>query len=249
VLKFYPDAPGPRFARLLLDIGAVIWVAVWIAIGKTVYGLVTALWAVSDAISNTGHTFNTWIADFRSAVPRNIPFIGDYFSSATNALQKHTGDPLIQTAAQAHASIQQMAVALALLTAGPPILIVGGLYLIWRWRSAREMGSALAFVRAAERSGTLEQAQALLAFRAVATLPFSRLMRASQDPVADLSGGRHDRLASEMLRSSGLESYRLYRRWPARLQSPASQDREGRRLEAAGLAEMRDAGDDEHQER
>jgi hypothetical protein len=97
------------------------------------------------------------------------------------------------------------------------------LYLVWRWRQAREMGSALAFVRAAERSGTLEQARALLAFRAVATLPFSRLMRTSKDPVGDLSEGHHDRLAAEMLRSAGLESFRLYRRWPAQLDQAAPQ--------------------------
>lgn len=217
MLKFYPDPPGRRFGLLLLDLAVVIWGAVWVAAGMTVYRLVTALWAVSDAIGSTGKTFNSWIGDFRHSVPRNIPFIGDYLSSATAALQKHTGDPLIQSGAQAHDSIQQVATALAVLTAAPPILIVGVLYLIWRWRQAREMGSALAFVRAAEQSGTLDQARALLAFRAVATLPFSRLMRASKDPVADLSGGHHDRLAAEMLRSAGLESFRLFRRGPAQL--------------------------------
>jgi hypothetical protein len=240
VLKFYPDRPGPRFGLLLLDLAVVIWAAIWVAAGMTVYRLVTALWAVSDAISSTGRTFNSWIGDFRSAVPRNLPFIGDYLSTATRALQKHTGDPLIQTGAQAHDSIQQVATALAVLTAAPPILIVGGLYLIRRWRAAREMGSALAFVRAAERSGSLEQARALLAFRAVATLPFSRLMRASQDPVGDLSGGRHDRLAAEMLRSSGLESYRLYRRWPAQLDEGAPQQRAAAEPYRPALDEPRD---------
>jgi hypothetical protein len=222
VLKFYPDRPGPRFALLLLDLGVVIWGAMWVAAGMALYRLVTGLWVVSDAISGTGRTFNSWIGDFRGAVPQNIPLIGAYLSSAANALQKHTGDPLIQTGAQAHDTIQQVAMGLAVLTAAPPIVIVGGLYLIRRWRQAREMGSALAFVRAAERSGTLEQARALLAFRAVATLPFSRLMRASRDPVADLSGGHHDQLAAEMLRSAGLESFRLYRRWPAQLDEGSS---------------------------
>jgi len=252
VLKFYPDRPGPRFALLLLDLSVVIWVALWIAAGRAVYRLVTGLWAVSDAITGTGRTFNSWIADFRGAVPRNVPFIGGYLSSAANALQRHTGDPLLQTGAQAHEAIQQAALGLALLTAAPPILIVTGLYLIRRWRQAREMGSALAFVRAAERSGTLEQARALLAFRAVATLPFSRLMRASSDPVADLGRGQHDRLAAEMLRSAGLESFRLQSRWPARLEpgpppppAPALHEPrtpEPRLLESAGPAEVGDAG-------
>jgi hypothetical protein len=233
VLKFYPDRPTPRFARLLLDLAIVIWCAVWVAAGLAIYRLVTALWTVSDAIAGTGHIFNSWIGDFKSAVPRNIPFIGSYLSSAASALQKHTGDPLIQTGARAHDSIQHVAVALGVLTAAPPIVIVAGLYLIWRWRDAREMGSALAFVRAAERGGTMEQARALLAFRAVATLPFRRLMKASRDPVGDLTAHRYDELAAEMLRSAGLESFRLYRRWPGQ-------------LEAAGPAEVRDEGQDEH---
>ena len=255
MLKFYPDRPGPRFTMLLLDLSLLIWIALWIAAGRAVYRLVTGLWAVSDAITGTGRTFNSWIADFRNAVPRNVPFLGGYFSSAASALQKHTGDPLLQTGAQAHEAIQQAAVALALLTAAPPILIVGGLYLIRRWRQAREMGAVLAFVRAAERSGTVEQARALLAFRAVATLPFSRLMRASEDPVADLGSGRHERLAAEMLRSAGLESFRLQGGWPPRLEPggaapdasppPAQALREARvvepgSLESAGAREVRD---------
>lgn len=214
MLKFYPDRPTPRFARLLLDLGAVIWTAVWIAIGWAVYRLVTALWVVSDAIAGTGHTFNSWLSAIKGAVPRNVPILGSYLSSTADALQKHTGDPLIQTGAQAHDSIQNVAVALGVITAAPPILIVTGLYLLWRWRDAREMGAALAFVRASERSGREEQARAVLAFRAVATLSFRRLMRVSRDPVGDLAEHRYDALASEMLRSAGLESFRLYRRGP-----------------------------------
>ena len=240
MLKFYPDRPGARFGLLLRDLAIVIWGALWVAAGMTVYRLMTALWALSDAISRTGRTFNSWIGDFRNAVPRNIPFIGDYLSSAAGALQKHTGDPLIQTGAQAHDSIQQVAMALAVMTAAPPILIVGVLYLLWRWRQAREMGSALAFIRAAEKSETLEQARALLAFRAVATLPFSRLMRASKDPMGDLSGGHHDQLAAEMLRSAGLESYRLFRRWPAQLDEAAPHQGPAPGTRPAALGEARD---------
>lgn len=223
MLKFYPDRPWARFAQLLLDLLVVAWAAAWIAAGLAVYRLVTALWVVSDAISGTGHTFNAWIADFRHAFPGNLPIIGGYLSSAANALQQHTGDSLIQTGAQAHDTIQQFGIAMAVLTAAPPILIVGGLYSIRRWRSAREMGAALAFVQAAERSGSLEQARSLLAFRAVASLPFTRLMSASRDPVGDLSAHRYDELASEMLRSAGLESFRLYRRWPRQLETSPAQ--------------------------
>ena len=247
MLKFYPDRPTPRFARLLADLGIAIWTAVWVAAGMAVYRLVTALWVVSDAITGTGRTFNSWLREFRGAIPRNVPFISSYLSSTADALQKHTGDPLIRTGAQAHDSIHNFAVALGVLTAAPPILIVTGLYLLWRWRDAREMGAALAFVRAAERSGMEEQARAVLAFRAVATLSFRRLMRASRDPVSDLAEHRYDALAAEMLRTAGLESFRLYRRGPPRLEEgPPSA--EPPRLQAARPPEVGDHGHQEHQE-
>jgi hypothetical protein len=87
---------------------------------------------------------------------------------------------------------------------------VAGAYAAWRWRDAREMGAALAFVRSAERGGRLEQARALLAYRAVAQLNFTHLMRASLDPVGDLSAHRYDALAAAMLKRAGLNSFRLY---------------------------------------
>lgn len=237
-MKFYPDRPTPRFARLLLDIGIVIWTGVWIAAGMAMYRLVTGLWTVSDAITGTGRTFNDWLGAFKSAIPRNVPVLGSYLSSTATELQRHTGDPLIQTGAQAHESIHNFAVAIGTLTAAPPIIIVTGLYLLWRWRDAREMGAAAAFVEAAERGGREEQARAVLAFRAIATLSFRRLMRASQDPVGELADHRYDALAAEMLRAMGLESFRLHHRGPPRLEGrPAAS------LEAPSPAKMRDERD------
>ena len=246
MLKFYPDRPTPRFARLLLDLGIAIWTAVWVATGMAVYRLVTGLWAVSDAITGTGRTFNSWLGAFRGAIPRNVPLLSSYLSATADALQRHTGDSLIQTGAQAHDSIQNFAVALGVITAAPPILIVTGLYLLWRWRDVREMGAALAFVRAAERSGREEQARALLAFRAVATLSFRRLMRVSRDPVGDLAERRYDALAAEMLRSAGLESFRLYRRGPAQLYERAAPAAPP--LQAPGSPEVRHQRQEQHQE-
>ena len=71
------------------------------------------------------------------------------------------------------------------------------------------MGSALAFVRRAMASGRIEQAKAVLAYRALATLSFTQLMKTSRDPVGDLSNRDYDRLAAAMLDRAGLDPWRL----------------------------------------
>lgn len=209
MLKFYPDRPAGRVGRLLADGGVAFWVTLWTVAGLTVYRVVEGLQTVADGVSSTGHTFNAWIGAFRNAVPRGIPGVSSFFTGTADALQRASGDQLLALAGQAHGTIDNVALVLGLMTALPPILIVGGAYAIWRFRDAREMGSALAFVTVAERTGRVEQARALLAMRAVSQLSFTELMRISADPVDDLAHHRYEALAGAMLRRAGLETFRL----------------------------------------
>jgi hypothetical protein len=135
--------------------------------------------------------------------------ISNFLQAQAGQLQHHTGDPLIQLSQTVRQDIYDLAVALALLIAVPPILYLLLTYGPWRWRDAREMGSALAFVRAAQSSGRVEQAKAVLAYRALANLSFTQLMRASRDPVGDLSNRDYDRLAAAMMDRAGLDPWRL----------------------------------------
>ncbi len=235
MLKFYPDHVPARVPRLFGDMLAASWTVAWAAAGLVVYRVIMALEVVADGISSTGRTFNGWLEAFKSSTPRGIPGLSNFLLGTATALERHSGTPLIASGAHAHEVIQQMAVLFGLVTALPPILIVGGTYAYLRLRDAREMGAALAFVRAAERSGRLEQARAVLAYRAVASLPFTKLMRASSDPVGDLSEHRYDRLAAEMLKRAGLESFRLH-------------DPGRSRLEPAPPADVRRHGDEQDQD-
>lgn len=235
VLKFYPDHVPARIPRLVGDMLTTLWVVVWLAAGLTVYRVVEGLQTLADGLTSTGHTFDSWIASFRGAVPRGIPGLSSFLGGVADALQRNTGDPLISLGGQAHGTIDNMALAFGLVTALPPILIVGGAYAAWRWRDAREMGAALAFVRSAERSGRLEQARAVLAYRAVAQLSFAQLMKSSHDPVGDLSAHRYHALAAAMLKRAGLNSFRLYDPGAPKLErasessaAPAPQIGEGR---------------------
>ena len=196
---------------------ALLWIAFWGVAGWLTYQTVMGLQVIADGIRDTGRTFNEWLASFKNAVPRGIPYLTDFLQTQATNLQKHTGDPLIQLSVTVRQDIATLAIALALFIALPPILWVLLTYGPWRWREAREMGSALAFVRRAMASGRIEQAKAVLAYRALATLSFTELMKTSRDPVGDLSNRDYDRLAAAMLDRAGLD--------PWRLAEPPDQDR------------------------
>ena len=204
----YPERLPGRVGRLALDILAVLWTVAWALIGWQVHNLVTSLEVVADGITAAGTTFNSWIQSFRDATPRNIPGLSSAFGDLANALQRSAGDPLVSRGMVAHTRIQQLAIVLGVLIALIPIAAVTGSYLVWRVRDAREIAATGAFIRAAEASGQIQQANAVLAHRAVATLPFRQLMRASSDPIRNLGEGRYDALAEAMLRRAGMNPLR-----------------------------------------
>jgi hypothetical protein len=204
VPTIYPERRSGRLWRLVLDLLALLWTAGWALAGWTLYQLVMALEVVADSISRTGQTFNSWVQAFQNSVPSNIPGLSAALRGVGDTLQRSAGNPLVQQGAQAHQRIEQVAIVLGLFVALLPIVSVTGVYLVWRWRDAGELTAVADFVRVAERTGRVDQANAVLAHRAVALLPFRRLMRASSDPVGDLEHGRHDALAAAMLRRAGM---------------------------------------------
>jgi len=209
VIKVYPDRRWPAFLRVLADTITVVWTIVWAYLGWLIYQTVMGLEGIADGITNTGATFNGWIASFRHAVPGGIPLLTQFLLDTADTLKKYSGDPLVSAGHNIHQAILQLAIMLALVIAVPPILLVMIPYAGWRWRDMRETGAALAFVRIASMTGRADQARAVLAYRAVSTLSFRALMSASADPVGDISERRYDRLANAMLKRAGLDPTRL----------------------------------------
>ena len=211
MLKFYPDRRFPALIRFTFDLLALAWVLFWALAGWLAYQTVMQLEAIADGLRDTGKTFDEWIAAFRDGVPKGIPYVSNWLVSQSNALARHTGDPLIQMSGQVRQDIFDFAVILGVLVAVPPIAYILLTYGVWRWRDAREMGAALQFVRIALVTGRIDEARALLAYRAIASLTFTQLMRTSRDPVGDLAHRRYDALAGAMLSRAGLEPWRLAR--------------------------------------
>lgn len=209
MIKLYPDRTLPALLRGAGDLLTILWSIAWVGLGWLIYRTVLGLQAIADGITSTGTTFNHWIESFRHNVPGGIPYLTQFLLDVADALQKYSGDPLVSAGHQVHDAILKLAIILAVLVALPPILLVLLPYGTWRWRDMHELGAALAFVRIASMTGRADQARAVLAFRAIATLSFRQLMSASADPVGDLAEHRYDRLATAMLKRAGLDPTRL----------------------------------------
>jgi hypothetical protein len=209
MLKIYPDRRWPAFWRVLADTAVFVWTVAWAYLGFLIYQTVMGLEVIADGIKSTGLTLDQWISSFRRAVPGGIPILTQFLQNIANVLQQYSGDPLIAAGQNIHDAIFRVAIALALLIALPPLLLVLVPYTAWRWRDMRETGAALGFVRIAAMTGRADAARAVLAYRAVSNLSFRQLMNASPDPVGDLSEHRYDRLANAMLRRAGIDPTRL----------------------------------------
>jgi hypothetical protein len=209
MLKIYPDRRWPAFLRVLADTTVFVWTVAWAYLGFVLYQTVMGLEVIADGIKNTGLTFNEWIASFRKAVPGGIPILTKFLQDTADTLRHYSGEPLVSAGQNIHDAIFHTAVILALLVALPPLLLVIVPYSGWRWRDMRETGAALAFVRIAAITGRADAARAVLAYRAVSTLSFRQLMKASADPVGDLVEHRYERLASAMLLRAGIDPMRL----------------------------------------
>ena len=209
MLKVYPDRRWPALIRVIGDTATFIWTVAWAYLGWLIYSTVMGLEVIADGIKSTGITFNQWIAAFRGAIPGGIPILTKFLQDTADALRHYSGDQLVAAGMNIHEAIFRVAVVLALLVALPPILLVLIPYAGWRWQDMRETGAALAFVRVAAITGRADAARAVLAYRAVSSLSFRQLMRASADPVGDLVEHRYEKLAEAMMKRAGLDPKRL----------------------------------------
>ena len=208
MVKFYPDPGWQRTRRIVADLLVLGWSAVWIYAGVEIYRLVISLQGLADGITGTGQRIDGIISAFRQSVPGDVPIVSSFLNQLGTALERSSGGPLIALGTAAHGDVARLALVMALTVSAPALILVSGRYLVRRWRDTRELGAARAFVDAAVTGGAVPAVTALLAYRAVATLSFTQLMRVSRDPVADLLNGRHDRLAAAQLAHLGLSPKR-----------------------------------------
>jgi hypothetical protein len=200
-VKIYAD----RFPRFLLqavtDLLVVAWVYAWVRAALWLHDQVEKLAVPGQKLEGAGSALADNLADASSKVGR-VPLVGD---ELTTPFEKAAG--AARSVAEAGQSQQEvvgnLALALAVITAVVPILFVVLLWLPLRARWIRR-ASAAARVRRAPAG------RDLLALRALATQPLSKLAKLGPD-VAE-SWRRSDESTVDALAALELKSLGLRQR-------------------------------------
>ncbi len=172
-MKLYADTPARRTGQLLADVGALLWVAVWVWAGRQVHDLFVQLRAPADSLTTAGDSVHDSLTGAGEQAAR-LPVVGDDLKGWLDRAAG-SGTTLRTAGADMAATIEEVGTLLGWVTALVPIVIVGGL---WLWLRARFVRRATAAQRFIDSSDDLD----LFALRALANQPMTALARISADP-------------------------------------------------------------------
>lgn len=184
----------------MADLLVLGWVLLWVLIGRSVHGLVQQLAAPADPLRSAGSGVQTRMTEI-SATIGDTPLVGDRLTAPFDGVAS-AGGSLVTAGDTLESGVNRVATLLALLTAGVPIVLVVGVYVVARVLVARRI-TAMARVR--DTDGGLE----LLALRALVHQTPSRLARVTADPVGAWRVGDQEQisaLAALELRRLGLRA-------------------------------------------
>jgi len=212
-MRFYPDVFGRRFAWLVIDLFMAGWTAACIWIGRATDGLILHLDALAQGVMSAGRTFNDWMLSFQQAVPPNVPLLSDFLRRQAELLRRHSGEPLIALGQTGSQAIHWLALIMAVIVGGVPLILALYVYVPRRLRLIADMQGIHRTVRRALAQPQMsEPVLELLAARAIYTLPYGRLLHYSRNPVGDWYARRFEPLARAELERHGLSVGRYFDR-------------------------------------
>ncbi|HET7398219.1 MAG TPA: hypothetical protein VFJ94_06825 [Intrasporangium sp.] len=197
-MKLYADTPARRARQVLGDLFVLAWTGTWAWLGRVVHDTVVTLRAPADSLTSAGERVRSSLSGAAEQVS-GIPGIGDglrgWLESAASS-----GTTIRSAGASMASGVERLASLLGWVTALVPILVVGGIWLLRRWRFVRRASSAQRFLDSAEDLD-------LFALRALARQPMATLAAISPDPAGDWRRGDPGvvrALAALELRDEGL---------------------------------------------
>ena len=171
-MKLYADTPARRTRQLLSDVLVLLWVGVWVWLGRQTHDVVMGLKAPADSITSAGSSVHSSLTGAGDQAGQ-IPLVGDQLKQWLGQAAS-SGTTLSQAGTSMATTVQQVALVLGLVVAlVPNVVVVPWLYV--RVGFARRASAAQRFIDA---SADLD----LFALRAMATQPMSALARISDDP-------------------------------------------------------------------
>lgn len=196
-MRWYADTPARRSRQVLADLAVLAWVVLWVVVGRWVHTVVSHLAAPADPLRRAGTSMEERMGDVATAAT-DLPLVGGALSGPFRGAAG-VGTDLVSAGDRLDQAVGAVALAMSLLTAGTPVLLVLGAHLLLRLRWSRRV-SALGETGSAH-------ALELLALRALVHQPPAALQRLAPDPVASWREGDPDTvsaLAALELRRLGL---------------------------------------------
>src|SRR4051794_21653119 len=188
---------GARLVRVL-DVAAVLWVILWIALALLVGREVRNLRDLSDTVVQAGVAVEQTGGLVRGV--GNIPFLGDRVSKVAD--QVEAAGRSAQVSGRDSRDSKENPSGLGALAVGLiPTLPLLGLYLPLRLTWSRDARAVRAALRTRPADPLLTE---FLARRAVANFPYERLLSVSSRPFRDIEEGRFDALAALELERLGI---------------------------------------------
>ncbi len=197
-MKLYSDIPGRRAVQVATDVGILAWVVLWVRIAQRVYDATMALATPGRKLAGAGSSFRDTMNNAGNGVD-NLPLLDDRVATPFRSAAG-VGTEIEKAGTDLVSAVERMSLLLALTTALVPILIVGAIWLVLRYRFVRRASAAQRFIDA-------EPDLDLFALRAMANQPMPRLAKVSDDPAGAWRRGELDvihALALLELRDSGL---------------------------------------------
>jgi len=194
------DTQGRQFfsARTmrLLDVLLAVCVITWVVLGVLIAADIRRQADLSDQVTRVGGAL-TDIGESLDIVG-GIPLVGGGLGELADRVLE-AGESVAQSGRDSRQSLERMGVLVGIALAGLPLLVVLPVYiplrLMWR-REVRAVAGAL--------SGGHPDLDRLLARRALASMPYERLLALGDDPWARLERGEVRDLADAELARLGL---------------------------------------------
>jgi hypothetical protein len=181
-----------------LDIGVVVWILVWAALGVVIWHDIGAQAGLSDSVVRVGDAVRQ-TGDALAALGA-IPFVGGGIQDLAARVQQ-AGTDVLDTGRESAEAIHRTAVLAGLGAAVLPSVLVLLVYLPLRLSWHRDVSSLAAALATGHDDPAFEQ---YLAGRAIAALPWQALRVISDDPWRDQREGKGRALADAELARLGL---------------------------------------------
>jgi hypothetical protein len=202
-VKVYSDVGAQRVGQVVGDLVLVAWVWLCVESGLLVHRMTEALGEPGRKAAEAGDGLAGELRKMSEPIGK-VPAVGGELRSPIDGAAGAAGKLAQAGRDQAHA-VDQLALVLAGLTIGLPVLFA---VLIWMPRRIRFSRRATAARKFIDNAADLD----LFALRAMANQPMHKLAKITDDPVAAWRNGDADviaELAGLELRATGLKPPRI----------------------------------------